>query len=72
MRLALYPARSTAASRSLADTLDRARTLARSVARFTEAPMTPGTFSSAASTRPTQEAQVMPSTWSVTSVLPTS
>jgi hypothetical protein len=36
------------------------------VARFTEAADTPGTLSRAFSTRATQEAQVMPSTWSST------
>src|SRR3990167_3247495 len=35
---------------------------ARSVARLTAAPCTPGTAFSARSTRPTQDAQVMPST----------
>jgi hypothetical protein len=37
-----------------------------SVARLTCAPITPGTRASAFSTRPTQEAQVMPSICSVT------
>lgn len=42
------------------------RTVARSVARLTVASVTPGTALSAFSTRPTQEAQVMPSTASST------
>ena len=68
----LYPARSTAASRWLTDTVDRARTVARSVARFTEAAITPGTFNSAVSTRLAHEAQVMPSIWRAVSLVSTS
>jgi hypothetical protein len=45
--LTLYPARSTAASRWLTGTVDRACTVVRSVARFTEAAITPGTLSRA-------------------------
>jgi hypothetical protein len=54
------------------DTLPSASTLAFSVARFTDAVVTPGTFSSAFSTRATQEAQVMPSTCSSTRCVGTS
>ena len=44
-----------------ADGPERWRTCAFSVARLTEAPSTPGTRASAFSTRPTHEAQVIPS-----------
>src|SRR5690606_119894 len=46
------------------------RTSARSVARLTATLSTPSTFASAASTRPTQDAQVMPSTGRVIVVGP--
>ena len=53
-------------------TVDSAWMLAFSVARLTVAPETPGTFRSAFSTRDTHEAQLMPSTSSVVSVVATS
>src|SRR3954471_12705032 len=58
---ASYPAFVTAACRSNAATSGRACTVARSVARFTAAEVTPGTLRSAFSTRLEHDAQVMPS-----------
>jgi len=54
------------------DTPPSASTLAFSVARLTDAVVTPGTFSSDFSTRVTQDAQVMPSTCSSTRCIGTS
>jgi len=59
--LAVYPALVTAAANWAKVTPDRASTVAFSVARLTEAFSTPGILSNAFSTRPTQEAQLMPS-----------
>jgi hypothetical protein len=60
---ASYPAAAMAVARSAIDTApETAVTRARSVARFTCAPLTPGTCFSARSTRPTQDPQVMPAT----------
>src|SRR5207253_5674456 len=56
---ASYPALRTAASSVSIDTPSEV-TWAFSVARLTDAPVTPGTFFNAFSTRPTQEAQVIP------------
>ena len=53
-------------------TVDSAWMLAFSVARLTVASKTPGTLSSAFSTHATHEAQVIPSTSSVVSVVATS
>ncbi|MCY1235113.1 hypothetical protein D9M72_477170 [compost metagenome] len=57
-----YPAFSIALTMSADLVLASKRTSARSVARLTEASVTPGTARIAFSTRETQDAQVMPST----------
>src|SRR5215218_11381815 len=62
-----YPAPSTAFSRSLGSTSPaRYVTVAFSLARFTFASRTPGTLPRARSTRPTQLAQLIPITGTVT------
>ena len=61
-----YPASWTAAASASGEVaLASNRTVARSVARLTVASCTPGTAARARSTRPTQAAQVRPSTASV-------
>src|SRR5690554_4619403 len=57
-----YPAFSMALTSAIRSTGPDTRTSARSVARFTATPATPSTLARADSTRPTQDAQVMPST----------
>ncbi|MCY1173639.1 hypothetical protein D9M73_138060 [compost metagenome] len=66
----VYPAFSTAARNAFRATPLSARTVAASVARFTFASLTPGIAERAFSTRLTQDAQVIPSTGKVQSVLP--